>query len=505
MSVSFSSLQRGYEIAHEQRLYNDEQASKLSRLAESLIGSHRVESISDFFVRMRLLEVDPHTFYSSIFRDFLDIPEAYTPGEYVGIITHIQTDSSGAKRVHRYSVTDGLLELDNLIASSTEKDFSFLAPISYCGKRATAEASRFLFAFAIDLDDLRVSDEGYPQGLYNLFYQIYNTTLPMPTYLVSSGTGVHLYYVFDEPLPLWKHNRKALTSIRKRLVKLIWNSFITTSYTDKKIQYESLFQGFRVVGTYTKIGSICRAFAVGNADTVSLEYLLSYIFPDPKDFDKWLSKITPKTKYSYAQLKDLYPDWTQRHFSSDGKPLPKAQQVRLYGGWTCSKAVYDWFLRRISAEIESGHRYHSLMCLASYAEKCGVDFATFKDDCYGLFDVYKNRDTDPSNPWTEYDLQSVLKTYGNPRSRYLTIEAISGYTGLQIKKNKRNYRTLANHVKYMNMQRQFKVELGECTNGGRPNKKALIQEWRKRHPNGTKYQCIKETGISKPTVYKWWD
>ena len=36
-------------------------------------------------------------------------------------------------------------------------------------------------------------------------------------------------------------------------------------------------------------------------------------------------------------------------------------------------------------------------------------------------------------------------------------------------------------------------------------KAIIIQEWRKSNPNGSRYACIKETGISKPTVYKWWD
>ena len=35
-------------------------------------------------------------------------------------------------------------------------------------------------------------------------------------------------------------------------------------------------------------------------------------------------------------------------------------------------------------------------------------------------------------------------------------------------------------------------------------KDKIIKEWRVQHPNGTKAQCIKDTKISKPTVYKYW-
>ena len=39
---------------------------------------------------------------------------------------------------------------------------------------------------------------------------------------------------------------------------------------------------------------------------------------------------------------------------------------------------------------------------------------------------------------------------------------------------------------------------------GRPSKQEMVQGWRKDNPNGTKYQCTKETGLSKNTVKKWW-
>ena len=31
-----------------------------------------------------------------------------------------------------------------------------------------------------------------------------------------------------------------------------------------------------------------------------------------------------------------------------------------------------------------------------------------------------------------------------------------------------------------------------------------VQEWQELHPYGKKSECIKDTGLSKPTVYKWW-
>lgn len=41
--------------------------------------------------------------------------------------------------------------------------------------------------------------------------------------------------------------------------------------------------------------------------------------------------------------------------------------------------------------------------------------------------------------------------------------------------------------------------------GGRPSKAHLVKEWRQNNPSGTKIQCERETGISRPTILKHWD
>lgn len=38
-----------------------------------------------------------------------------------------------------------------------------------------------------------------------------------------------------------------------------------------------------------------------------------------------------------------------------------------------------------------------------------------------------------------------------------------------------------------------------------PNKQDIIRGYRHTHPNATKTDCYRDTGISKPTIAKWWD
>ena len=56
----------------------------------------------------------------------------------------------------------------------------------------------------------------------------------------------------------------------------------------------------------------------------------------------------------------------------------------------------------------------------------------------------------------------------------------------------------------MNNQRSFKVEMGECTNGGRPTAEQIVRKWQEQNPNGKKADCNRETGLDPKTIRKWW-
>ena len=56
----------------------------------------------------------------------------------------------------------------------------------------------------------------------------------------------------------------------------------------------------------------------------------------------------------------------------------------------------------------------------------------------------------------------------------------------------------------MNKMKEVKKLLGEEVNEGRPDKAEIVLEWQRSHPDGKKADCIRDTGLSKPTVYKWW-
>ena len=116
--------------------------------------------------------------------------------------------------------------------------------------------------------------------------------------------------------------------------------------------------------------------------------------------------------------------------------------------------------------------------------------------------------TNEDNHFTREDILAALELYNDS---YITfpIDTIVQLTALPIEKNKRNGRKQADHIKLMNYIRDEINNNKEWQNKeGRPKgsgtKENQVREWQQQHPNGRKADCIKETGISKPTVYKYW-
>ncbi|MBR3207221.1 MAG: hypothetical protein IKF58_12525, partial [Bacillus sp. (in: Bacteria)] len=192
-------------------------------------------------------------FYDDLFGDdleeHLDDPHEYQKGEYAAIALEIEykKDESGkpVSVAKRHTVTRGQPELYDLIEDSDK--FCAMAPVSYAGRTRHNKNARFLYALCVEIDNIQ--EKG---GIRELVYswERTNSRLPKPTYIVCSGTGLHLYLVFERPIPLFKNIFEQLSKIKNYLVQWWWWKPISASYN--KIQYESLCQPFRCVGTHGK-------------------------------------------------------------------------------------------------------------------------------------------------------------------------------------------------------------------------------------------------------------
>lgn len=425
-------------------------------------------------------EVPFTTFYRDIFpKGSFEERGVYEDGKYNGIAVAIE---QGGKRTKRITVTD---ELDAISDMAASDDFCIMSPISYAGKSRKSSNARFMYALAIDLDGIEEKKQwdffmDQIERGHEMLQFVWG--LPKPTYLVSSGTGIHIYYIFSQPVPMFTNIVEELEKLKRRLTWQAWTQ--GASSLNEKVQYESLFQGFRVVGTITKNGGRCRAFSVG--EKITVEYLNKFV---PADYRA--ENFVYRSNLRLQEAKERYPEWYQRRVV-DKRPRNR---------WTCKKELYDWWIRKLMDGAEQGHRYWCIMTLATYAQKCGVPRETLEKDAYGLIPFMNTR----GDKFTEDDVLHALEAYTDSYITY-PIDTIILRTGIPIKKNKRNGRKQDKHLQLARGIRELKSSMGEnVSGGGRPDKAKIIEEWQKSHPEGTPKDCIAETGISKNTVYRWWN
>lgn len=429
--------------------------------------------------------------YMEFYRDLFPVGSfekrgIYETGKYNGIAISIHVPTcQGDRRIKRFTVTDDLEVIRNMALTD---DFCVMSPISYAGKSRDSVNARFLYALAIDLDGIDTKEqwEFFMTQIENgLEMRSFVYGLPRPTYLVSSGTGVHIYYVFDQPIPLYKNYIKPLEKLKKRLTWQAWTQG-ASSLCDH-VQYESLFQGFRVVGTITKKkNSRCKAFKVGNK--VSIEYLNQFV---PEEYQ--IKSFDYESKISLEEAKEKYPDWYKRRIV-EGQP-------RKF--WKCKIDLYNWWKQKIVSEAKQGHRYWCIMALAAYAKKCDVPKDVLESDAFELVPLLNSR----GDLFTEDDVLSALEAYTDNYMTY-PIHTIEERTGIMIKQNKRNGRKQVQHMEIIRAIQQitnpdWRNKDGRPTGSG--TKKEVVKEWRRQNPDRKKADCIRDTGLSKPTVYKWWD
>ena len=320
-------------------------------------------------------------------------------------------------------------------------------------------------------------------------------TLPTPTFLVASGKGLHLYYVFQEPIDLYPNIKVQLKSLKYDLTFRIWD-YKSTSQA-KQIQYQSINQGFRMVGSVNdKYGAVVRAYQVGGR--VSLDDLNPYA-QEKNRVD--IKKPFRPTKITLEEAREKYPDWYQRVVVEKNRNQKKWDiKGKVHGD--NPYALYDWWKKR-AGEIKGGHRYFFLMCMAIYACKCDVPKKQLKRDMQEVFQELQQVEHD--NPLRTEDITSALEAYDKEYYNF-TIDDISKLTDLFIQKNKRNGRKQADHLGRARVVQNYDDPDGNWRNkNGRPSAEQKVREWRRVHPEGKKIDCHRETGLSRVTIDKWWE
>lgn len=252
---------------------------------------------------------------------------------------------------------------------------------------------------------------------------------------------------------------------------------------------QSIMQGFRVVGTESKLGPDCLVVAYEVGELVDLEYLNGFVQPPFQ-----VAGFEYKSAMTLQAAKEKYPEWYQTRIV-EGKKRSH---------WKVKKDLYTWWLNRIRNEVSVGHRYFAIMCLAVYAQKCGVSEDELHRDAFSLLEQFDKMSETEENRFTNEDIANALEMYNESYVTYPR-DDIARISGLSMPVNKRNGLPQKDHLEIMNAIRAVKKKQGNVPRDGRPNVRNQVAAYMRRNPEEkNKSKIARELGLHRDTIGKWY-
>lgn len=403
--------------------------------------------------------------------------------------------------MHKRLVFDDLKELIEVAKSG---DDCFISPIGYIGRTSKKVNARKLYALAFDIDYLRLyeGDEhryfcGVHKFLDRLFEVDWIYSLVKPNLLALSSDGhLHLYYVFETPMNCYSENLEQLQKIKNEMTETMWRWEFIDIY-EHPTQYESVVQNFRIVGsTNNKHGNKIHGFFYHKEKYKSVEDLFEQIKK------RRIQMHNEEENYKYV-FKLYEPKTKPQILSSNIKMKPTQKTC-----WKIKPDLYEWYFKFLYKNKSIvGSRYWRCFVLSSIAYKCRIPKEELISDLKILMDKL-NENTFDESPFTWDDVKASLKGY-SPEYCKVSIDFVNKKCECPtIVKRNRKKDPQELHLKKARFSRDLNCEMKGIKwddNNGRKPKKDIVKQWRANNPTGTKYRCQKETGISKPTILKWWD
>lgn len=424
--------------------------------------------------------------------------EHYYDNHYNGIVMFLNPNRPRCRILNR-----GFRDELNAIRGHK---FAISSPLTYIGRSRKGTNARYAFGFAIDLDG--VAEKQIRRLLYNINGRLHT---PRPNIIVNSGNGLHIYYLFARPVALFPQSVELLQRLKEAMTRIVWTKGTSVLDDDRDLQVQGIFQGFRLPETMTKFGTRVTAFYDEGAPLWSIKDLNAHWRDNFKVFHRHATPLSEEevkqveeaqylpSKVSLKEAERLYPDWYE-------KRIIRGQRSK---GWTAKRDLYDWYLGVLgSGEIKEGHRYFSLMCLSSFAVKCGISREELSKDAYSFLEPFERIKAGEDNHFTEDDIKDALRAYDEAYRTFprATIEKL---IGVIIPASKRNYRKQDVHLEIARATRDIMTKIKGRSDwregAGRPIEQEKVFQWRCDNPKNTnKSQCARDTGLSRPTVHKWW-
>jgi hypothetical protein len=288
-----------------------------------------------------------------------------------------------------------------------------------------------------------------------------------PTYITNSGTGLHLYYVFTEPIPAYYKQQNEMNRVYRALAK----QQAQRVYVEEQIQWYG--QQFRMVGGLNKYDWEISAYRYG---------------------DKWNSDELAKfygIDFHFARRDEPRPE-PKREPGQRKKRKPR-------NGWKTHRGFFDYSLAACRKQTHEGHRYMSMCALSAIAWKSGVDRDELRASLLSLMPDYNRGATRKIH---EAEIESAMRMYG-PRAMETPRTVLEGWIGWEYKPTKRNHRKRPLHLRLARGTLATLREVGEVKTG-RPSARQSMADYMAANPGARKIDVIRGTGLAKSTVYKYY-
>lgn len=386
------------------------------------------------------------------------------------------------------------MDVDELMEYQANRNDVYVAPANFINGCYSGDTCQNVYALVVDIDKI------HPETLEVIIKNgNLGNRVPMPTYIVNSGSGVHFYYVFNKPIPYYYKNRKVLKDVYRVLCGITQKNILA------KTDWHAITQPFRLPGSLSKIGKVVTGWKCG--DKWLPNALISRLNVEGEELD--LQQRPLLSQREYKEMRAM-----RKQQGNQDKPKTKKEK-KWRSSLEGNNGFYEYCLARCYEKTPEGTRYLSMLGLVVVGYKVRLPKEKIEQDLLELLVHY--------NQIGKYmgtkEVQKALRAYNAKadKCRSTTLEQWFGWefdrlaskrkAQMEAKGIKEAKKTRAEHleearaIRDIRMKRQGKKW---DDNNGRKRKDELVAEWQQAHPNGKPKECIADTGISKNTVYKWW-
>ena len=384
-------------------------------------------------------------------------------------------------------------EIIDLIAG---RDDIYFAPVQFWDNFKRDSFIDKIWAYVVDIDHVA------PGALAALFLSLQRNG-PLPTVITNSGHGVHLYYILDPPFEVYSGTRKNAAELYTALNRVF----------EFKTDRHSIGHAFRAVGGLTKLGDVTTAYRVGDMWTIEeLADVVDYVWITPPPvadrnteasekmvaFARALALEAKVEEPDYSSFNDTYQfikTMKGNRFSKSGLDLRDMASDRS-GMYTTARpnAGANWYYNtrtQILLKTEVTHRYTSLMALCVIAYKCRIPEAELRQDIENIADEWEVNPRWADDPFNRKNIPDALRCYSQ---KFVKVrrDTLEEWLGWEFHHRAPPVRSQDEHLEHIADQRRGRT-LG------------LIMKALREDPGATKTAISKRTGLSRPTVIKYYD